>query len=85
MSSFSQGADMLEDLAAIFTPRTEAGGVITASQAAHVENSLLQIAALMRLGERQRVALLGLLGRPVVENDVTVVLTPFQVVQGGRA
>jgi|GEM_PF-4089183 len=83
-SPFAQMADNLEDLSAIFEARRRHGGAISAGQAAAVADALKANAELARLGERQRVALLTLAGRPV-EDGVTVVLAPFQVVEGGRA
>jgi hypothetical protein len=84
-SPFAQMADGLEDLSAIFEARRRNGGFISAGQAAAVTEALRQNAELARLGERQRQALLALAGRPVAEDGVTVVLAPFQVVEGGRA
>lgn len=75
-SPFAQGADILDDLAAIFTARKDDGGVISASQAANVEQTLVRVAELIRLGERQRVALVQLLARPVAADGVTLVLVP---------
>lgn len=84
-SPFAQAADLLDDLAVIFTARKDDGGAISASQAANIEDGLKRIAELIRIGERQRVALVGLVARPVAEDGVTVVLQPFTVVPGGRA
>lgn len=84
-SPFAQAADLLDDLAVIFTAKKDDGGTISATQAANIEDGLTRIAELIRIGERQRVSLLGLVARPVAEDGVTVVLTPFTVVPGGRA
>lgn len=84
-SPFAQGADILADLAVIFTARKGSESTISASMAEHVETTLHQAAELMRLGERQRLALLQLLGRPVEGDGVAVVLMPFTVLDGGRA
>jgi hypothetical protein len=83
-SPFAQIADNLEDLSAIFVPRQRNGGAISAGQARAVVEALKANAELARLGERQRLALMQLAGRPV-EDGVTVVLAPFTVVDGGRA
>jgi hypothetical protein len=83
-SPFAQIADNLEDLSAIFEPRQRGGGSISAGQARAVVEALKANAELARLGERQRLALMQLAGRPV-EDGVTVVLAPFTVVDGGRA
>jgi hypothetical protein len=84
-SPFAQVADNLEDLAAIFEPRQPSGGAISAGQARAVVKALKENAALARLGERQRQALYELLGRPVEEQGVTVILAPFATIDGGRA
>jgi hypothetical protein len=84
-SPFAKVADGLEDLSAIFEPRQASGGAISAGQARAVCKALKEYAELARLGERQRLALVQLVGRPVEEDGVTVVLAPFQAIQGGRA
>ena len=83
-SPFAKVADGLEDLTAIFIPRQRHGGAISAGQARAVVDALKELAELARMGERQRLALLGLAGRPV-EDGVTVVLAPFTTIEGGRA
>jgi hypothetical protein len=84
-SPFAKVADGLEDLSAIFEPRQASGGAISAGQARAVVKALKEYAELARLGERQRQALHQLLGRPVEEQGVTVILTPFTTIDGGRA
>jgi uncharacterized protein (DUF1778 family) len=83
--AFLATADLLDDLSAIFEARRENGGFISASQAASAVAKLTHAAEMIRLGERQRVPLLAMLDRPVVDDDLTVVLTPFRVIRGGRA
>lgn len=83
-SPFVQAADQLEDLSAIFEARRRHGGAISAGQAASVADALKAVAELVRIGDRQRIAALGLAGRPV-EDGVTVVLAPFAAIGGGRA
>lgn len=83
-SPFAQIADGLEDLSAIFAPRQASGGAISAGQARAVYQALQQYAELARLGERQRLALVQLIGRPVEEEGVTVTLAPFTAIEGGR-
>ena len=83
-SPFAQMAEGLDALSAIFDARRRHGGAISAGQAASVADALKAYAELARLGERQRVALLTLAGRPV-EDGITVVLAPFATLEGGRA
>ena len=84
-SPFAKVADGLEDLSAIFEARQAHGGALSAGQARAVYRALKEYAELARLGERQRVALHQLLGRPVEEKGVTVMLLPFESVDGGQA
>lgn len=84
-NNFLAVADALDDISAVFEARRQAGGEISASQAASIATGLTHAAEMVRLCDRQRVALLQLLGRPVTEDGVTVVLAPFTVVPGGRS
>jgi hypothetical protein len=84
-STFLAVADLVEDISVQFEARRENGGFISSTEAGQMATGLMHAAEMIRLCERQRIALLTLLDRPVVADDLTVVLTPFRVVQGGRA
>ncbi len=83
-SPFAEIAQDLEDLSAIFEPRQQHGGTISAGQARAVVETLKRNVERAELGERQRLALLRLAGNPV-EDGITVVLAPFTAIEGGRA
>lgn len=83
-SRFIEAAEQLDRLAIVLDGCARQGQAVSADAAGCIADGLKSAAKLIRIGERQRLAALQVAGNPV-EDGLTVVLTPFSVVQGGRA
>lgn len=83
-SRFTEAAEQLDRLSTQLAACHRKGLALPAELAGDVAEGLKEVARLIRIGDRQRLAALQAAGNPV-GSGVTVVLQPFDVVQGGRA